>query len=208
MRAKPSPWIKDYPFLIRYLLHVFPTATRGLSDRPLDPFGVPSDESCPSNKQRIIPHTNIPPSPSGLGVMGQGPNKTTCIRRFPKGDRKALWSPVRAKPHLAQKISSKGKTYIKTIPQARQGLGKWVKGQWPLRGCWGQRPRPGCRGGAPAGVQGQRPRLGVQRAKPSGRVWGGAPHRGVGDEVPDQGRGPCHYLCPLGAFFQAYSIAS
>ena len=40
-------------------------------------------------------------------------------RRFPKGDRKALWSPVRAKPRLAQKQTFKGKTHIQTIPQAR-----------------------------------------------------------------------------------------
>jgi len=45
----------------------------------------------------------LPPTPP------QGPNKTTCIRRFPKGDRKALWSPVRAKPHLAQKPCLYGK---------------------------------------------------------------------------------------------------
>ena len=102
--GETPPWIKDYPFLIRYLLHVFPATTRGLSDRPLDPFGVPSVVACPNNKQRKNLLNKNPPSPSGLGVMGQGPNKTTCIRRFPKGDRKALWSPVRAKPHLAQKI--------------------------------------------------------------------------------------------------------
>ena len=32
--------------------------------------------------------------------MGQGPNKTTCIRRFPKGDRKALWRGVGQSPTL------------------------------------------------------------------------------------------------------------
>jgi len=46
-------------------------------------------------------YIQIIPQALGLRVMGQGPNKTTCIRRFPKGDRKALWSPARAKPHLA-----------------------------------------------------------------------------------------------------------
>jgi len=104
VRAKPCLAQKIVPHLIRYLFHGFPATTRGLSDRPLDPFGVPYDESCPDNKQRKSPLSKNPPSPSGLGVMGQGPNKTTCIRRFPKGDRKALWSPVRAKPCLAQKI--------------------------------------------------------------------------------------------------------
>jgi len=89
---------------------------------------------------KIVPSINrlIPLHPKGA-------------RRFPKGDRKALWSPVRAKPYLAQRHSLKGKSHIQTIPQARQGLGKWVKGQWPLRGCRGQGPRPGSRGRAPGG---------------------------------------------------------
>jgi len=94
MRAKPSPWIKDYPFLIRYLLHVFPTATRGLSDRPLDPFGVPSVVACPSNKQEKIPLTKNSPSPSGLGVMGQGAMPLAgCRGGAPAGspEGKALW---------------------------------------------------------------------------------------------------------------------
>jgi len=168
VRAKPSPWIKDDPFLIRYLLHVFPTATKGLSGRPLGPFGVPSDESFPSNKQRIIPHTNNPPSPSGLGEMGQGSNKTTCIRRFPKGDRKALWSPVRAKPHLVQKHTIKGKTHTQTIPQALLGLGDGSRANGPCGGVGGRAPDWDSKG--------QSPLVGVVGAMP--------PPRGVGGRAP------------------------
>ncbi len=41
--------------------------TRGLSGRPLDPFGVPSVVTCPNNKQMKIPLTKNPPKPLASG---------------------------------------------------------------------------------------------------------------------------------------------
>jgi len=144
---------------------------------------------------------NTPEILRDFRVMGQGPNKTTCIRRFPKGDRKALWSPVRAKPHLAQRHSPKGKSHIQTIPQAL-GLGVMGQGPMALAGVLGAAPPIGVRGKAPlkgqgpmalAGVLGAAPPTGIPKGK---ALWRGCrgrrPCRGVGQSPTKgvQGRSP------------------
>jgi len=106
------------------------------------------------------------PQALGLGVMGQGPNKTTCIRRLPKGDRKALWSPVRAKPSPRTKAHYERKNLHTNNPPSPSGLG--VMGQGPMA-------LAGCRGGAPAGVWGRAPHRGCRGQRPRPGSRGSAP---------------------------------
>jgi len=65
-------------------------------------IGKPPGCSTTDNKQKTILPTKNPPSPSGLGVMGQGPMALAGSRGgapggIPKG--KALWSGCGAEPH-------------------------------------------------------------------------------------------------------------
>jgi len=96
---------------VRELFRLFAGTTRRLSDRPLDPFGVPSVVACPNNKQRRILHTNNPPSPwawgdgsrveDPCGVQGRRPCRgvgQSPTKGMPKG--KALWRGAGAEPLL------------------------------------------------------------------------------------------------------------
>jgi len=134
---------------VRELFRLFAGTTRRLSDRPLDPFGVPSVVACPNNKQRRILHTNNPPSPSGLGVMGQGSKtlagvsgagpptgvqgRSPCqgvgqspTKGIPKG--KALWCGAASPAHTpfpARPFSnSGGRGAVKVMRSQVEG---WVK---------------------------------------------------------------------------------
>ena len=117
---------------VLYIGLVFTGTTRGLSDRPLDPFGLH-----PYNFFEQVTKGNRSSNYHVPNCMYGGSPKVSKGNELPVGsrrrrvsgakrrrtDRKALWSPVRAKPHFAQQSNMKGKTYIKTIPQALQGLG-------------------------------------------------------------------------------------
>jgi len=56
-------------------------------------------------------------------------------RRFPKGDRKALWSPVRAKLHLADKILPLAKVVLRHKEKPPPGGGSAVRRWGSLRCC-------------------------------------------------------------------------
>jgi len=107
-----------------------PKVSKGRSESPLV---AREGETPPRTKtflQRKIPQTKHPPSPSGLGVMGQG-SKTLAGCRG--GGPAGVWGGAPQKGC-----------------RGRAPAGVW--GGAPQKGCRGRRPRPGSRGSAPDGI--------------------------------------------------------
>jgi len=128
VRAKPYLAQKTIPFLRLYLQHPFSGYTRGLSDRPLDPFGVPSDDRCPNNKQRKNLLIKIPQA-LGLGVMGQGSKTLAGVSGAAPPIGVQGQSPCRG---AGQSPASR--------VQRAQPFGGGDGGNAPIKGCRGRSP--------------------------------------------------------------------